>query len=65
MTDEMKEYIDGMSYEKMLFMWRRAPAGDPLFCSAGKAAAYFAKVMEEKKQLDPAAAVAASKSIGW
>ena len=63
LTDELKAQIDGMTYAQMLRKNRFAPIGDPLFMSdSGR---YFLKVMSEKKMDDPAAAIAASKRIGW
>jgi len=30
-TEELKQEIDGMSYESLLSKWRFAPIGDPMF----------------------------------
>ena len=63
LTDELKKQIDGMTYESMLRLNRFAPVGTPMFST--ETGRYFLKVMAEKKCDDPAAAIAASKRIGW
>lgn len=63
MTDEQKKKIDEMPYESMLYLNRFARLGHPMFC--GDTGAYFMEVMKRKRDADPGAAVAASKSIGW
>jgi len=64
MNEDIKKQIDAMSYAEMLSRWRFAPAGgDPMF--QGECGDYYAKVMVEKRNNDPAAAVTASKRIGW
>lgn len=63
-ADELKAQIDTMSYEDLLRLWRFAPAGNPLF--QGEVGQYYSKVMAKKKnEIGSAAAVAASKRIGW
>jgi len=63
-TEELKQEIDGMSYESLLSKWRFAPIGDPMFVE--EVGNYYKKVMKEKQQvLGPAEVVAASKSVGW
>jgi hypothetical protein len=62
-SEDIKKQIDEMSYEEMLRLWRFAAAGDPMF--QGDVGQYYSKVMFEKRDKDPAAAVAASKRIGW
>lgn len=63
MTDEQRAWIDGASYEALLARWRFAPVGDPMF--QGETGDYFAKVMGERREIDPSAHVSASKAIGW
>lgn len=58
---EKKDYIDNMSYQKMLYKWRFASSGDPLF--QGELGDYFARAMAVKKV--NADHVQASKNIGW
>jgi len=59
--EEMKQWIDGASYESLLQRWRFAPIGDPFL--AGEMGVYYAKAMAEKKKT--ADHVAVSKRIGW
>ena len=59
----MRAWIDNASYEQLLFKWRNAPAGDPWF--QGAVGDYYARVMKERRNADPAEHVRASKSIGW
>lgn len=62
--DEMKEWIDNASYEKLLAKWRHAPSGSPFF--QGEVGDYYRKVMFEKKaEVGDAEHTRASKSIGW
>lgn len=61
LTDKNKKYIDSLLYVKMLFLWRNAPTGDPLF--QGETGEYFSKVMKERKKEDEH--IRASKKIGW
>jgi len=61
--EEMRQWIDGASYEELLRKWRHAPAGSPYF--RGEIGKYYAEKMKEKRDADPAGAVAASKNIGW
>lgn len=64
MDQNIKDKIDKMSYEQMLYTWRFAPVGSPMF--TGEAGEYFKTVMLEKKnQFDDAAHSVASKSVGW
>jgi len=64
MTPEQKKWIDEASYKQLLGHWRFAPAGDPMFSDL-ECGDYYKKVMNEKKNADPAQAVADSKSLGW
>lgn len=61
---QMKEWIDGASYLTLLKKWRFASPGSPFF--QGDVGIYFEKVMmKKKKEVGHAAAVRASKEIGW
>jgi len=60
---KMKDWIDSASYEQLLRRWRNAPIGSP-WCH-GEVGDYFEEVLYRKREEDPAAHVAASKSIGW
>ena len=63
LTPEIKAEIDGMSYMSLLSRWRFAPIGDEIFQDeSGK---YYSDRMFALKNADPAAAVSASKAIGW
>jgi len=63
MNESQKDWIDNASYEQLLSLWRGAPVGEPLF--QGDTGDYYSKIMAEKRSaVGPAAAVAASKSIG-
>lgn len=63
MTDAIKTQIDGMTYEDLLRRWRYAVVGDPIF--QGDVGKYYSDRMFTLRDGDPAAAVAASKRIGW
>jgi len=64
LTKKNKKYIDGLSYEKLLFKWRFAPSGDPLFL--GETGDYFSSAMNRKKmEIGDKEAASISKSIGW
>jgi hypothetical protein len=64
MTAEQREWIDNASYEELLRRWRHAPIGDPMF--QGEAGKYYSEVMARRKaEGGQAAAVAASKRVGW
>jgi hypothetical protein len=59
-----KAWIDQASYEQLLEYWRNAPAGDRMF--KGETGDYYDKVMKQRKEeIGHAAAVRASKNIGW
>ena len=64
-TQEMKEVIDKLTYEEMLFKWRFAPLGeDELF--QGEVGIYFSQVMREKEsKLEEGEKSRISKKIGW
>jgi len=60
----LRNWIDNASYEQLLAKWRNAEAGNPFF--QGEIGVYYATVMDKKRrQVGPAAHVAASKKIGW
>lgn len=60
-TDEIKEFIDNLTYKEMLKRWRFGAMGDPMF--QGETGQYWISSMEAKRQqVDH---VAISKSIGW
>lgn len=61
LTEDLKKYIDKLSYEELLRRWRFAPAGDSWF--EGETGDYWAKVMAEKR--DTVDHVAVSKRVGW
>jgi hypothetical protein len=63
MTPEQKKWIDEASYQDLLARWRFALTGDPFF--QGASGTYYAKVMADRRDADPDAAVRASKLIGW
>lgn len=63
MSPKQKEWIDNATYRALLDRWRNAPVGDLIF--QGDTGDYYSKVMKERRALDPAGHVAASKSIGW
>ena len=59
----MKEWIDQATYKSLLCKWRFEPSGSPWF--EGEIGQYYAKVLKEKRELDPNNAINASKEIGW
>ena len=61
MNEQNKLWIDGATYEQLLYKWRNAPFGDKMF--QGDAGDYYSKVMFEKKRT--ADHVQASKNVGW
>lgn len=58
-----KAWIDNATLSSLLHRWRFAPLGDPMF--QGATGEYYSKVMFGKRDADPAAWTAASKSVGW
>jgi len=62
LTDELKMYIDAMSYEQLLYKWRFAPVGDPIF--QDESGEYFSQRIRHLRSLDPEEHVRASKAIG-
>ena len=63
LTDENKEYIDGLTHYELLARWRSAPAGDKWF--QGETGEYWGKRIAEMRSKNNAQAVADSKAIGW
>lgn len=64
MTEEQQKLIDNMDYQTMLYKWRFAKVGDPMF--QGETGTYFAKVMAEKRDALPdGEAAEISKQVGW
>jgi len=63
MSQSDKEWIDNASIYDLLYLNRFAPIGDERL--QGERGAYHLKVMAEKRDADPGAYVAASKSMGW
>ena len=61
---EMKDWIDGATYEDMLTRWRWAPSGSPWF--QGEIGKYFELIMSQKrKEIGPTEATRISKRVGW
>jgi hypothetical protein len=60
---EMRGWIDRADIQQLLSKWRFDASGDPFF--AGKVGLHFSEVMGKKRDADPEAYTAASKSIGW
>lgn len=62
LTPENKEFIDELSYERLLYSWRFAPAGNEWF--TGETGDYWAKRMKELRDRG-ADHTGTSKKIGW
>lgn len=60
LTKENKEYIDSLGIAQLLGRWRNAPVGDPWF--QDETGDYWGKRMNEVRDQDNAAYVAASKA---
>lgn len=56
-----KDWIDGAPYETLLYNWRFAPIGHPIF--EGETGRYYSKLMKQKRE--QCGHVRASKNIGW
>ncbi len=63
MTPEEKTWIDNASYSDLLYHWRFASIGDPMFI--GETGQYYKGILKSRRDADPAGHIAASKSIGW
>jgi hypothetical protein len=65
LTDKTKQYIDSLSYERLLLHWRFAPVGDKWF--EGETGEYWTKRMSELRNLPNGENehVRASKAIEW
>ncbi len=63
MKPEDKQWIDEAPYEDLLRKWRFARVGDPML--QGDTGGYLSKMLTQKRNADPAAAVYASKRVGW
>jgi len=63
MTEQQKQWIDSATHLQLLEKWRFSPSGDPLF--EGECGNYYQKVMQQKRDADPAQAVSNSKILGW
>lgn len=63
MSQSDKEWIDNASIYDLLARNRFAKPGSEWF--QGERGEYHLKVMAEKRDADPGAYVAASKSMGW
>jgi hypothetical protein len=65
LTQDKKDYIDSLSYERLLSHVRFAPLGDPWF--EGETGDYWGKRMTElrSKPGGNETHVTASKTIGW
>lgn len=64
MDNKFKEWIDQASYYDLLFKWRFAHVGDPIFI--GDVGEYFGKVINKKREeIGNDEHVKISKMIGW
>ena len=65
LTDELKQLIDGMTYERLLYGWRHTKLGDPMM--QGETGDYWRQRMRELRESPGGEAehVRASKAIGW
>jgi hypothetical protein len=63
MTPEQKNWIDTATYSQLLYRWRFAPIGEPMF--VGDTGDYYKEKMFQLRDQDPERAVQASKDIGW
>ena len=60
--EEGKAWIDGASYEELLYRWRFGPIGSPWF--VGKLGEYYKKVLAAKRNAESNPGCV-SKRIGW
>lgn len=64
MDDALKQWIDEASYADLLWRWRTAPVGDPMF--QGEIGRYYDETMKRRRnEVGQAEHVRASKQIGW
>ena len=63
LTPKAKAAIDGATYRDLLDLWRYAPIG--AFRHGDQTTEYFQERMAALREQNPAAAVAASKEVGW
>lgn len=63
LTEALKIQIDNKSVEQLLHGIRFAPTGSAMF--QGESGAYWLKRYDRLRNENPAAAVQASKDIGW
>lgn len=63
LTPELKQEIDNMDVEQLLYKWRFAKTGDPIM--QDESGTYWGKRMAELRSQDNDAWVRASKNIGW
>jgi len=62
--EQMRTWIDNATYEALLQKWRHAAIGNPFF--VGVMGEYYQVTMAAKrKEIGIAAAVQASKRVGW
>ena len=61
LTSQLKQEINDMSYEAMLWKYRFSPIGDEMFM--GESGMYYRERMGEKREQCDGAAV--SKAVGW
>jgi len=60
----IKEWIDNVSYEELLRVWRFTPPGNPLF--EGEMGEYYSrKIAERRKEVGEEEHTRVSKKIGW
>lgn len=63
LTDSVKQQIDSMDYYSMLYRWRFADLGDPMF--EGDSGSYFKDRMIALRDANSIEASAISKAVGW
>lgn len=64
MTPEQRAWIDGASYEELLYKHRHEPTGSPWFI--GETGIHFeATLLDKRAAVGVDGHVAASKSVGW
>lgn len=64
LTDRLKDQIDAMTYDQLLYERRLPVPGSPMF--EGESGRYFAEAMRTAKlELNEGGAAATSKRVGW